>query len=46
MSINRFALLQVEFYIEVPVEWYCIIKDLLRSFNETVDALGNVITFQ
>ena len=46
MNINRCALFQVESYIEVPVELYCIMKELLRSFNDTIDVSGNVITFQ
>ena len=46
MNINRCALFQEESYIEVPVELYCIMKELLRSFNDTIDVSGNVITFQ
>ena len=45
MNINRGALFQVEYYTEVPVEVYCIMKELWRSFNDTIDVLDNVITF-
>ena len=46
MNINRCALFQVESYIEVPVELYCIMKELLRNLNDTIDVLGNAITFE
>ena len=46
LNINRCALFQVESYIEVPVELYCIMKELLRNLNDTIDVLGNAITFE
>ena len=46
MNVNECAVFQVEPYIEVPVELYWIMKELLRGSNDTIGVLGNVITFQ